>query len=408
MFKKVISYIFVLILILVLYELAFSFLKTSHNVKYTIVSKENIYEIDETYTKKKSDDYYYIVIKNGDSSYLFSILNTFNKQKNIVKDIKKFTINDSISCLVLNLVDNTNSLPICLKDNSLYSYYALANKYDLSSLEKYVKKYDEPATREFENINSLKINYGYMDDNEYIAVYNLKEVLFFHNHTDEFVSFSDQDIYKNIYGCMVGKYYVIPELQEDNPDIYRYTIYNVTTNKIEFVNTLDMPLNKKEVYINGVYDKTLYIVDKSNKIQYRIDPKSRSMVEVGNVNTEGFVYLNGKMTRENLYKLSENEIVFTENTEEYSSIKADKIYPQSNYAYYYKNGSFYKVYNNHLEYPVHLFDAKNASSIKVLNDSIYFIEDDKLYKYNDYGLNEIITRDEFKYNSYNIFDVYIN
>ena len=408
MFKKVITYIFVLILILVLYEIAFSFLKTSHNVNYTIVKEDAKYEINEVYTKKKSNDFYYIIVKNDSSSYLFSIVNNYNKQKNIVKDVINLKINNNISCLVLNLIDDTNSIPICLKDNSLYSYYALSKKYDLSSLDKYVKKYDVPGTKEVENNHSLKVNYGYMDDNEYIALYNLKDVLFFHNNADEFVTFSDQDIYKNVYGYMVGKYYIIPELTGDNPDIYRYIIYDVTKRKIEFVNTLDVPVNKKEVYVNGVYDKSLYLVDKSNKVQYRIDPKAKTMQEVGNANTDGFVYQNGVLSRENMYKLSENEIVFSENTDEYSSIKADKIYPQSNYAYYLKNGSFFKVYNNLLEYPVHLFDTNNANNIKVINDSIYFIDGDKLYKYNDYGLNEIITRDEFKYNFYNIFDVYIN
>ena len=408
MFKKVIAYLFVLILILVLYEMAFSFLKTYHNINYTLIKSEGNYEINEIYTKKKSDDYYYIVVKNDTSSYIFSVLNTFNKRKNIVKDVEQININSNVSCLVLSLVDDSNSLPICLKDNGLYSYHALEGKYDLSSLKKYIKKYEDPKTKiEFEKTNSLNVNYGYIDDNEYIALYNLKEVLFFHNSAVEILPFSDHDIYKNTYGAMVGKYYLIPEVN-NSPEIIKYMIYDVTSQKSELIYLQDHPINTKEMYINGEYDKSLYIVDKSNKVQYRINPKEASMQEVGNTNNEGYVYLDGVLSRENIYKLSEKEIVFSEGNDDYSSIKADIVFPQNNYAYYFKNGSFYKVYKTHLDYPIHLFEASSPNNIKVINNSIYFIDDDTLFKYNEYGLNKIITRDEFKYNYYNIFDVYVN
>ena len=42
-----------------------------------------------------------------------------------------------------------------------------------------------------------------------------------------------------------------------------------------------------------------------------------------------------------------------------------------------------------------------------LIDGIYYIKEDTLYKYNEYGIVDLIKREEFKYNSKNIFDVYI-
>ena len=48
-----------------------------------------------------------------------------------------------------------------------------------------------------------------------------------------------------------------------------------------------------------------------------------------------------------------------------------------------------------------------AKEVKVKNDRIYFIADDYLYRYDEYGITSLVKREEFKYNFNNIYDVYI-
>ena len=406
MIKKIITYLFVFALILVVYELFFVFLKTNHEINYNIIDGDNVYEINEVYSKKKKDDFYYLTIKNQDNTYLFSIKNEFNKQKEIVKKVNLFKISDEISCMVVNLVNKKNSVPICSKGNELYSYDALKNSYDLSGLKDYIKTYEEPKTEEFIENNTIKVNFGYVDSNEYIAVYNLKEILFFHNGVSEKMFFSDSETYKNIYGRMIGKYYLMARIV-DNPDIFTYLVYDVVKKSTEKIG-LDSGKINKDMYINGIYEDSLYIVDRSNKKQYKLNPQTLTIEEVGNQDLEGVYVENGQMTRKNIYELTNNDFIFTDDPGDYKSISYDIMFNNGYYAFYVKNNKFYKVYRNYLDRPILLFEANKPSNIKVINNNIYFLDGDSIYKYNEYGLNKIVTRDDFKYNSDNIYDVYLD
>jgi hypothetical protein len=205
---------------------------------------------------------------------------------------------------------------------------------------------------------------------------------------------------------LVGKYYLIPRIIS-NPEIYDYIVYNLETKKSESISLGDKPISK-DMYINGIYEGSLYIVDRSNKRQFKLDPRALTAVEVGNIDQDGYAYLNGKLEKMSMYQLIENNVIFTEKKGDFESIDADLIYAQSNYAYYLKNGSFYKVYEGRLDSPICLFNTTNPSHVKFRNNNIYFIEDNKLYKYNDYGLNVLISKDEFRYHSDDFYDIYIN
>ena len=43
----------------------------------------------------------------------------------------------------------------------------------------------------------------------------------------------------------------------------------------------------------------------------------------------------------------------------------------------------------------------------MVKGNIYYIKGDTIMKYNNHGLNDIITYKEFEFNSYHIFDVYM-
>ena len=407
MIKKTITYIFTLVIILILYEIIFSFLKTGHDVSYTISKDNKLYSINEIYTKKGKDNYYLITVSDENNTYLFSVNNKFNKQKNIVKDIEYYEISNDLSCMILDLVNKDNTIPICTKNNVLYTYHALKDKYDLSSLEGKIKKYESNNNSVYdEDNNKCSVNYGFIDANEYISIYNLKDVYFYHNNVQERLNFSNYDNYKNEYGYLVGNRYVIPRIIS-NPEFYNYIVYNVETKKSDSIDLDEHPISK-DSYINGVYENCLYVVDRSNKKQYRLDPVELTALEVGNTEMDGYAYINGKLERKSIYQLIEKDIIFTESGGNYEGIDYDSIYVQSNYAYYLKNGTFYKVYEKNLNLPVYLFDAKNPTHVKFRNDNIYFIDDNKLYKYNEYGLNVLVTKDEFRFHEDDIYDIYLS
>ena len=408
MIKKTITYILTIVLLLILYEVIFTFLKTNHEIDYTISKDNKLYSIEELYTKKGKDNYYLLKVTNEENqTFLFSVNNKFNKQKNIVKDINIFNISNDLTCMVLELVNKDNTIPICIKDNTLYSYFALKDKYNLSALDGYIKKYDDPKYSIYDaDKNTCTVNFGYMEANEYIAIYNLKDVYFYHNGAQERLNFSNYDNYKNEYGYLVGNRYLIPRIIS-NPEFYNYLVYNIETKRLESIDLESNPISKN-MYINGVYDNSLYVVDRSNKKQYRLEPRSLQAIEVGNTEEEGYAYINGKLERMSIYQLTDNTIKFSDTVGDYSDIDYDSIYAQSNYAYYVKNGVFYKVYEKDKHMPVRLFEVKNPKNVKFKNDNIYYIEDNKLYKYNEYGLNVLVIKDEFRFHDDDIYDIYLS
>ena len=408
MIRKTISFSLIFLIIFLIYEFGVNMLKGSHNISYSLVSNEEIYEIDEKYTKDNQYDYYLIKVKNKDKNFVFEFDNEFNKQKNIVKNIETFE-QDGFFCIGLKLAGaDKYSYPECIKDNILYSYASIKNKVNF---EDYLNKIND-AKREIYNKESIKksefdtvVSRDYLDENETIIVYNYKIISLHYKNFSRSFSFSNIDNYKNQFGQLVGKYYVMPKLTSP-PSVSTLVKYD-----IEEGLKRDISLNaslSKQYYINGVHDDKLYYFDKSNKMQYEFNPETDEINIVGSENKEGITYINGEKQTINVYDLDKSNVHFSEDFSKYSSIDYDIILKNDKYAVYSKNGDYYKVYNDYLDLPIYLFSEKEAKNVKLKGDNIYYLKNDSIYKYNDYGSFIIATNHEFSYNFDNIYDVYIN
>ena len=83
------------------------------------------------------------------------------------------------------------------------------------------------------------------------------------------------------------------------------------------------------------------------------------------------------------------------------------IYDGNKYYFYSNsNNEYYKVYKKDPDKKVFLFKNSNAKEVKVVNDNLYFIEGNNLYKYDNYSVKLILTNKEFQYNYNNIYSVY--
>lgn len=401
--KNAIKYIVVFIILLLIYQILFNMLKSEHEVSYTVMNKDNAYLVQENYIRNQDYEVYYIDVINSDKHYIFTVNNKFNKVKNIVKSVKVYN-NNNIECMVIQMINDEYSEPMCYKDNVLNSYMTVKSELGMEEeLEKYETTFNEKQDKV---IGKYKINANtkHIEKDETIIVYNLKNLVVFKEDSVESVVFGTKDYYQNDYGILIGKYYVIPSILE-KPDINSFIIHNVDkriTDNIKMETGIS-----KSMYYNGVYEDELYITDKSNNKQYKLNPAKKTIELVADEETEAILVKKGELERVPIYSLTEEEIKFTEakNTT-YKKIKYDKLYPNEIFAYYIKDGKFYKVYEKFQEYPIFLFDTTDAKNIIVKKDNIYFIEGTKLYKYNKYGLNVLIDYEEFEFNYKNRFDVY--
>jgi len=406
MARKTISFTLIIVLLLLVYQFLFTMVKSSHSITYSI-SNGDLFTIDEKYTKDDDKDYYLIKVSNKDNKYVFKLDNMFNKQKNIVEGIEKFE-QDGYNCIALDLIGTDKfSYPECYKDNITYSYNSIKDKIDFGDFIYNIKdenreKYEAESVKE--NELGLIVNKGYIDENEIIMVYGYKQIALFYTYYSRVFSFSNMDNYKNNYGTLVGNYYLIPKITS-LPTFETYVKYDVIDGIKREIN---LPTSiSKQAYINGVNDNKLYLFDKSNKRQFEIDPYKDNVSIVGTIDEEGITFVDGKKQHISVYDLEKNEVIFENKKETYSNFDGNYLASNDYYTIFTKGNDFYKVYKEFPDVNLLLFSESDTKEIKLKGDNIYFIKENGIYKYNNYGVFGLIFRNEFIYNSDNIYDVYI-
>lgn len=403
MVKKVFSFSLILLIMFLCYQFVINYFKTGHSVTYTI----NDILIDEDYINDKEEYYLFRVTLDKDKVFVFENENLFNKQKEVVEDVKVYT-KDDIYCVSLKYKKiKEPSVPECYINDVLYSYNEASKKTNLedftkelkiSSLEKYS---NESEKREEVDVT---LNNDYLEDNEVIILYDYKTINLYDKKFERKASFSNFDNYKNIYGTIVGHYYLIPRLTSS-------TTFN-TFVKIELNDGVNKDMNtiytiSKQSYVNGVYDDKLYIFDKSNLKQYEINPATEEIKITGDEENPCFAYINGEKTELSVYEMNDKEIKFSEKTNQFENIDSDEMFVNKKVGIYKKDDKFYKVYTKYPDNPILLFIDKDAKEIKVKGDSIYYLKNDSIYRYNIKGNVILLTRNELKYNSENAFDIYL-
>lgn len=405
MIKKIITFSLLLLFLTLLLEFGINYFKTSHHVEYDISG----YMVEEDYIKKSGKDYYLIKASKDGKEYIFNAQNEFNKNEKIIKEIISYDTDD-ISCATIIYTNNSSSTPLCYKDKILHSYISVENEPGMSEYLKQLNKYAEDKITSSDESYVFAYNEIYKNNlykNEDIIMYNYKNIIKINGERTMTFDFSNKDVFKNEYGTLVGKYYVIPKMR-NSIEFSHYLIVDLEKETVEEIDLArEVSANiSSQMYVNGIYNSNLYIFDKSNLVQYEINPGKGEIKVVGNKDKKGIVYKNGQEEEIGVYTLNNEKVKFTENYDAYKEIDYDQIFLTSNGAVYVKDGVFYKVYNNYLKNPIYLFEEKNVQDIKVKEDNIYYINDQFLYRYNDYGNVRILKREQFKYDYTNIYDVY--
>jgi len=402
--KKIFNFIVVLGLLFFVFQVGITLLKKSHLVNYKIEIGEKKFDVREEYIKTKEDDYYFFKVTLSNNEFFFDTDNKFNKQKNVIEEIKLYEKEDLICLSPVYIKNNDDAQIICSVDGKQTSYTSIKEQYDLSafvdSLDNFNNdKFDSSNTKvSFDNLIVYKDNL-YDDCN--LIVYDYKELLKVTKNNRERIKFSSYDIYYNEMGRLIDKYYVLPNF-ENKPEYSGMMLIDVVNGEKEII-SFDDEISTN-LYINGIVDNKLYLFDKSNLIQYEISPDKKSYRIVGNISTNG-QYYNGEWSTRNIHDFSRQELVFNEvlpiNDAYVKAFETEKYY------YYYNiNNEFYKLYKTELNNPIFLFKYEDIKEVSVVNDYIYFINDDSIYRYDDTGIKRLVENNEFKYNYKNIYGVY--
>lgn len=393
--KKVVKRIILLFIVILLLQLISYILKKEHDINYELNYKDQNYKIHEIY----KDNRYNFEINIDNNYFVLDTQNLYHKKKKVIDKIYYYDTED-IKCIYTPL-ENTNI--ICLENSKLKSYYESSKH--IKSFVKDLKQlgYTNPSwdikDSKIKKIDQVEVYQDNISDNTYIYLYKYNGFFKITNKNLSKINTFKNDTYLNTLGVQIDKYYVIPNYdhKHDFKEIYVYNMKNDKKKTIKLKNKIST-----DSYINGVVDKKIYLTDKDNLIQYKIDPKKRKVEEVGNTNDGGLIYQNNEFKSINMYEFRKTQIKYEQN---YTDIISDYQYINkvNNNYYYLNNNTFYK-YNSTFGVTQVLFKSE-AENIVMNNEDIYFIKDNKLYLYDGY-LKEILKYDELSFNSDNRYAVY--
>lgn len=417
--KKLIPILLLLGLMTLVFQIFIQFFTKHHEIDYSIITENNSYMIHESLqVDGKKNTYSFRLVDDNQDAYIFDFEHNYNRQDEIIKDIKFFN-DDELKCIFPIYKKGLTSDIYCTYKGEQVSYSYL-KQIGNSLIEKYVKslKKDKYFVKSWKSDSLSKKYSGYtvykdnVLENTVFTVWTYRGFLIIKKGEAVAKEFLNNDHYENDLSFLAGNYYlsINTDLNSNNmyTSFYLYDVVNGGKGRVD----LDEHLSYN-MYINGAYEGKLYYTDLNSKKQYAVDPDKETVKEKGNVK-DGFLSFNGKKlvtVAANDYLKSNdiwtNDVINNDLVDMYGavSIKEDG----NMYYFLTDSGNFYKASKSNLKDSVLLFNFDSVSEWKVKANSIMIVSDDTMYYYDDlYGLLPIVQNNEFIYNYKNICDFVVS
>jgi len=411
--KRVFSFIIVLAFLFFIYQFVVMLFISHHEVVYNIVKDDKNFEIVEIYEKEKDYENYKIKIKEDTNTFYFHNSSKLNKKDKIISNIEYFE-KDELYC-IYPVIENKsmNSEIVCLKNNKLLTYSALKSMSDYR-VDEFVtilknKNYENLSWINNDTLTPYHDKQIYKDnliDNETIILFNYDSIDYYTKEKIDTINLFRNDRYENDLGVLVNNYYVIPNYDQRHEFNSIYIINLKDKSKKEFVFSEEISFDS---YINGVVDNDIYLFDKDNKVQYKINPKDETIEIVGSIDVLCKYYNGDKFIEMSVGEFVNKKQIFKEkiDTKILEKYEGYNIYQKGNIYYLTKGNEVYILYKNYLSNPVLLF-KDDINNITFKDENIYYIKDNLIKRYNpSFGLKNLIIYNELKYNHQNIYDVYV-
>ena len=358
--KKIKLYLF--ITFLTIFFIVFLYL-ISKPYNYTKTYKVNKYEVQESYDKKKG--YYTFLIKDKNITYAYLIKNKYTRRRELIDNIEEYQ-NEEETCIIPSskLIFN----PLCSKDGNVYAY-------NLSNLkiENLKEEKIKSLNQKYENID---INYL---NNKNYALFNYRGFIYLNNNQKNILNLFNNDLYNIDLLYQMAEYLIIPNYNEK---YYFSTIYVIdlkTGTKEEI--KLDTKIAFDSLFL-GDYKNKIYLLDKKEEKEYRLDLKKKKLEEI-----DYLILENNKLVKKDYKEIVNKNLNFI-----------NKDYPE----YIIKDDNLYKVIANNL---IKLSSSKVTKIIKVEDDKIYYLQENNLMMHD--GIKEILLLSNFEWNFNNSNMIFI-
>lgn len=410
--RKMFKLLVVLFIIYFAIQYCFYFFGRGHNITYNLKINDMPVVIEEILkVNKEETDGYYININFDNKSIPFKILKKYNRQKKIVTNVD-LLYGDTYTCAFVNIKNDINATDIkCLKDGMIYYYSTIKgndSKLDslVSNTQYNVAKYtNDTYNGDKDNIRYYPYNYV---DNYGIVIGHYQGVYLFGNEVtnkSRFIQLFSNDVYSKDIEGLAGKYYITADYNASH-EFVRFNAVNILTGTSEQINSeYNISFNS---FVQGSIDNKLYLIDINNKRQYSIDPKSKKVEIVGDLNRGAQIYTDEGILTKNINEVIDKKIKFFDNT---LTTLNDKSYDYIRYVgdknkeYYIfeKRGQLYDVYlvySEDISYRKnYVFTTTDINRLFFKGGYVYYINEDELKVFgSDIGNKTLIKYSELKYN----------
>ena len=345
------------IIIFFIFFLYMYFSPRSYKKEYT----QDKVKIIESYDKEKQ--YYYFEFEYKNNIYELVTKDKYSTKRGLIKSIK---INKENKAICLDpKSDYITTYQICSRNNKQISYNLTQNKIE-----------NDKILKEYKDIKINNLN------EKTFLVWNYKGFSFINEDDQKQIKLLNKDIYNLDLIAKVNKYLIIPDYNNKHSFNKIYIIDLETGKYTDWEIKYDIYFNS---YIVGTDNKSIFLFDKKNEIQYELRPDKKKIRKV-----KYKVKVNGKWESISLGELNK-EIKF----------KEDKIY---NYSII-DNKLYLKYYNGKNNI---LVSNQTIKSIIYQDDeNVYYLVDDKLYMYNGISKETLLLEYfEWNFNYQNMIQIY--
>lgn len=415
--KKIFMLLVVLFTLYFGFQIIFRYLDKGHIYEYTL-SNDKKFEIKEVLTQNTENEKnnYYFEIKVDNEIFNFQTFKIYSRATGIIKKIKCFR-NTNYKC-ILPLLNKNEQITdmICKKDNIYYYYSSIkGNDPELDSfasdnLDFEIYKDNTDTIKKTSNIYI----YNNLLENKYITIDYYKGIyVISKNSKYKKIEIFEKEKYSREISTQVDKYYLCADYDEEY-EFHEFKLVNLENSKIEkIVSNYAISFDS---YIQGVIDNEVYLFDKTNKKQYKINIKNKEVYYIGN--EKGIkIYKNKEFVTENVYKAINENIAFNEyttdniiNISNYNLLSVNGNKLSGYYLVYQKVNNVYKIYKVNVQNQniiTYLFTTTDINSVKISNDYIFFKDNKEIKYFNELsGTKTLLKYNELEFNNKLKFYVY--
>ena len=390
-----------LLVLLIFIILLIPFIRKIFIKEYNIIYEKNNFIINEIYKYENKEHKFEINIKNKEYEITYLLNEDFNKNNEIIKDIKLYQEKD-INCILPIYTKNIENKLYCVKDNKQVSNYYLNKNKDYNNILKQVKKYkikkleSNNKTTKYKN---LKIYINNLKEEDIFTIWDYKGINIIEKNKNKYVKILDYDLYDEIKTIIYDKYFVLFENSHVD-GIENIYYYDFKKDKLKLYNP--EIIISKDFYINGVVNNLIYVTDNKAKKEYTINLIKKEIEQISKAN-EYITYKDNKFISLTKSDYFMEKQIFSNNKTKNKSISKEDHIKENNIYYYIEDNKFIrKIEDRNSEI---LFELENIKDWKIINGKILLISEDILYIYDDNrGLVPIVQSNELNYNYENICD----